>query len=290
VVPQRDRRPRLIVDYTFSGVNPETVKMAPPEAMQFGKTLLRVLQTIVDADPAFGPVKLGKIDISDGFYRIGLRPADIPQLGVILPRNGPQLYVALPLALQMGWVDSPPYFTAATETACDLTNAQIRNTHAMPPPHRLEHLARRPPSLQLDNHVPAHGDSPVVPAVVPEPTGVGRTSQRRTPVVEGDVYVDDFILLVQTRRHQLRLLRAALHSIDSVFAPKGPTHPTSRKEPISEKKLGQGDAHWSTKKTILGWDLDTEASTLTLPPHRLARLHALLAEYPRNRYRAPVKQ
>ena len=72
VVPQRNRRPRLIVDYTYSGVNPDTLKMAPPEAMQFGKALQRVMQTIVNADPRFGPVtKLGKIDISDGFYRIG---------------------------------------------------------------------------------------------------------------------------------------------------------------------------------------------------------------------------
>ena len=33
VVPQRDRRPRLIVDYSFSCVNEETVPMAPKEAM-----------------------------------------------------------------------------------------------------------------------------------------------------------------------------------------------------------------------------------------------------------------
>ena len=30
VVPQRDRQPRPIVDYTFSGVNKATVKLAPP--------------------------------------------------------------------------------------------------------------------------------------------------------------------------------------------------------------------------------------------------------------------
>ena len=34
VVPQRDRRPRPIVHYTFSGVNEATVKLAPPESMQ----------------------------------------------------------------------------------------------------------------------------------------------------------------------------------------------------------------------------------------------------------------
>jgi hypothetical protein len=147
VVPQRNRRPRLIVDYTYSGVNPETVKVAPPEAMQFGKALQRILQTIVTADPAFGPVKLGKIDIADGFYRIGLQPMDIPRLGVILPPVEGRLYAAFPLALPMGWVESPPYFTAATETACDLTNAALR-IPTMPPPHRLEQLAASPMGTQ----------------------------------------------------------------------------------------------------------------------------------------------
>lgn len=33
-VPQRERRPRMINDYTFSSVNPDTLKMAPQEAMQ----------------------------------------------------------------------------------------------------------------------------------------------------------------------------------------------------------------------------------------------------------------
>jgi hypothetical protein len=47
VVPQRNRRPRLIVDYTFSAVNPDTIKFAPPEAMQFGLALHRVLTQIV---------------------------------------------------------------------------------------------------------------------------------------------------------------------------------------------------------------------------------------------------
>jgi hypothetical protein len=43
VVPQRDRRPRVIVDYSFFGVNAETVKLAPREAMQFGKALEQIL-------------------------------------------------------------------------------------------------------------------------------------------------------------------------------------------------------------------------------------------------------
>jgi hypothetical protein len=42
-IPQRGRRPRLIVDLSFYDVNADTLKLAPPEAMQFGHALNRLL-------------------------------------------------------------------------------------------------------------------------------------------------------------------------------------------------------------------------------------------------------
>ena len=72
VVPQRDRRPRWIVDYSFSGVNQDTLPLAPSEAMQFGHTLDRLLREILLANPDLGPVYMMKVDIADGFYRINL--------------------------------------------------------------------------------------------------------------------------------------------------------------------------------------------------------------------------
>jgi hypothetical protein len=39
VVPQQNRRPPLIVDYSYSVVNNETAHLAPPKAMQFGEAL-----------------------------------------------------------------------------------------------------------------------------------------------------------------------------------------------------------------------------------------------------------
>lgn len=96
------------MDYTFSGVNTETARLAPSEAMQFGRSLHRVLTKIVYANPVYGPVYLAKIDIADGFYRIGLQPRDVPRLGVILPTTDTRdPLVAFPLALPMGWVESP---------------------------------------------------------------------------------------------------------------------------------------------------------------------------------------
>ena len=63
VVPQQDRRPRLIVDLSFYDVNADTIPHAPPEAMQFGRTLDRIITTIRHADPSHGPVHMIKVDI-----------------------------------------------------------------------------------------------------------------------------------------------------------------------------------------------------------------------------------
>ena len=101
VVPQRDRRPRTISDYTYFDVNPETLKLAPSEAMLFGRALQRLLRLIHSANPRFGPVYLSKIDISGGFYRVGLRPNDAIRLAVLFPSlpNKEQL-IGIPLVLQ----------------------------------------------------------------------------------------------------------------------------------------------------------------------------------------------
>ena len=138
MVPQRDCRPRLIVDYNFLDVNAETILLAPAEAMQFGRALQRVLKRIVEADRRFGPNYLSKIDIADGFYRVWLRVADIPKLDIVLPttQNQPPL-IAFPLALPMGWVELPPYFTVLTETACDIANDLLRTRGS-----KLEEAAR----------------------------------------------------------------------------------------------------------------------------------------------------
>lgn len=211
VVPQRERRPRLIVDYTFSGVNQDTARLAPAEAMQFGRALQRVLTQIVHADPRFGPPKLAKIDIADGFYRVWLWWRDIPKLGVLLPfsgNGGSTQLVAFPSALPMGWVESPPHFTTLTETACDLANAAM--THGGPMrAHRLEQAANTPPSANEDN---THATRPATIWKRSTPLG-GASCQhtwasqnahfgasRRPPVAVADVYVDDFLLTAQTRR------------------------------------------------------------------------------------------
>lgn len=53
--------------------------------MQFGRVLTQILTKIVQADAWHGPVKLIKVDVTDGFYRIHLAPQQIPSLGVMFP-------------------------------------------------------------------------------------------------------------------------------------------------------------------------------------------------------------
>ena len=281
VVPQRDRRPRLIVDYSFSGVNDDTIPLAPRESMQFGRALQRLLQTIVQADPKYGPVYLSKIDIADGFYRVWLQASDIPKLGVALPSTpGQPPLVAFPLALPMGWVESPPYFTTLTETACDLTNNQLRARDKRPrlTVHRLEAVSATPPP----DPVAVQGKGEATRDLRPRIQG-------RPPVAAVDVYVDDFLLMAQTANQCTTVMRHTLHSIDAVFRPLQSHDPTHRKEPASIKKMLKGDACWSTQKRILGWDLDTQAHTISLPPHRLARLYKLLDLIRPPRKRVSVK-
>ena len=268
VVPQRDRRPRLIVDYSFTGLNKETVPLAPKESMQFGRALQRILQTIVRANPKYGPVLLSKIDIADGFYRVWLHWREILKLGVALPSSsGRTTLVAFPLALPMGWVESPPYFTVLTETACDLANTTLRtrDERARSTVHRLEAVAATPPA-----------DPVKVKALDGATHSVSHYTPSGPPIAAVDVYVDDFLLMAQTHHQSTKVLRHTLHAIDQVFRPLGPQDPPHRKEPASVKKMLQGDASWSTHKRILGWDLDTCAQTINLPPHRVARLYELL--------------
>jgi len=115
-VPQQERRPRMICDYTYSGVNPQTVKRAPPEAMQWGRTLHRILWYVFTADQGHGPVLLSKTDMSNGFYQLHITPSGALKLAIPFPQAaGQPPLVAIPTRLPMGWTESPPAFSAPTE-------------------------------------------------------------------------------------------------------------------------------------------------------------------------------
>jgi len=263
VVPQRNRRPRTIIDYTFSGVGPSTLQVASPHAMQFGRAFQRVLQRIAYANPRFGPVHLLKIDLSDGYYRVPLNARGALQLAVAMPSSRRQPMLAIPTVLPMGWLESPPYFCMATETIADYSNNAPRQ---LPTPHFQEADA-----AALD--VPEF--SALATSLFPS------TLTFQQPLQFVDVYIDDFMALAQTLPVATNLRRRLMFNINDVFRPNSlPSDFTEpvRREPISQKKLNQGDASWKTTGTILGWLVDTVAGTVRLPPHRLERLSSLLSD------------
>ena len=66
-----------------------------------------------------------------------------------------------------------------------------------------------------------------------------------------DVYLDNFISTCQGGpTEQQQMLRHLFRSMDTVFRPNTDTNGLL-KEPIYNKKLGQGDSAWSTTKTVL---------------------------------------
>jgi len=278
VVPQHERRPRIICDYTYYGVNQDTAPDAPPEAMQFGRTLRRILQKLADANPMYGPVYMAKYDMSDGFYRLQLSLDSILPLAVMLPTMSQEdPLVALPLVVTMGWTEAPPAFSTTTETSTDLANWELESKNYIPP-HHLEPLADTPPR----DYKPR--DESRMKA------SVASRTYAPSPVTYVDVYVDDEIGLAQgPKTARSRVTRAIMHSIDKIMRPLDPTDSEARREPISVTKLEKGDGFMDTKKTILGWEFDTVEMTIHLSARRRQRLHDILAELPRTRKRMPIK-
>jgi hypothetical protein len=69
-----------------------------------------------------------------------------------------------------------------------------------------------------------------------------------------------------------------MHAVDKVFSTpllsEGPQH----KEPLSVKKMLQGDASWETIKMVLGWLVDTVHQTIELPLHQVVCLQTIFDE------------
>jgi hypothetical protein len=262
VVPQRDRRPRPIVDYTFSGVNDATVSLAP-DSIQFGAALYRFLQQLQRADTRHGPIKLAKTDISDAFMRVWLSLATIPSLGALLPTYpGEEPMVAFPMILPMGWVDSPNYLCAVTETIADLANARFAASQKSVT-HPLNATARtKPVDPEPFQHLSAGTFSGLPPPVTHS------RGPLRPPLNIVDVYMDDFLHAVQLSGLDLDAARCTLFDcIDAVIRPLSKGDNACRKEPISIKKLLKGDA----------WLVDTvqrSPAPSTPAPIRAARVHS----------------
>jgi hypothetical protein len=272
VVPQRDRRGRMILDLSFAvrrqaphrgrkrtrhdepimqaSVNDTTVRLAPQGPVkELGNVLPRILDFMASVPPE-EHIHFSKMDLADGYWRMVVEPDARWNFAYVMPSaDGQPIRLVIPRALQMGWNESPAYFCATTETARDVAQCWIDS------------------NTRLAEHPMESFTTPTMPA--------RRQSTNGPRHQMSAVYVDDFCLAaVEDASGTLlqRTARATLHGIHSVFPTPAATGTPDAKDPISEKKLAKGDARWDTRKEILGYWLNGIDRTIQLPPNRAALL------------------
>ena len=129
--------------------------------------------------------------------------------------------VAIPLTLPMGWKNSPPLFCTSTETVADLDNEALRTQQ-----RSKQHL--------LYNREEAI-EPPLAPLLTQEHAKLTRNPSLRRAnaklLAYVDVFVDDFLGLVQGPRHRrCHVHRTLFHALDKVFRPLDRKDAKQRKE------------------------------------------------------------
>ena len=161
-----------------------------------------------------------------------------------------KIEVVVPNILQISWCESPPLFRTGSETARDvmmlLCNKKL-------PQHRYE-------NNMLKNIV---NDTSL-----PDPS-------KTTMIIE--TYINDFITTTNNgnRTNLQQLLCAMLHGIHKISPPPEVTGHNGHNL-IAYRKLVEGDGIWSTKKEILGWEIDGKDYTIQLPTKKCVDICALI--------------
>jgi hypothetical protein len=119
-------RLRLKSDGVLSAVNDTMEKSATKGAIdQIGESLSRIIYAFSKANKD-AKTFMAKWDIKDGFWRMDCENREEWNLVYVLPQEqGKLVQIVVPTFLQMGWVESPPYFCAAIEMTRDVATDYI---------------------------------------------------------------------------------------------------------------------------------------------------------------------
>jgi hypothetical protein len=263
VIPHKSRGFHSILDLSFSlrlknggilhSVNDTTIKTAPKGALdQLGHALSRIIHVFAESeDNVNAKIFMAKWDVKDGFWRMCCEEGEEWNFAYILPqRAGEPIRLVIPTSLQMGWVESPPYFCAASETARDIAMNYVNTKIGSLPTHKFTHYTR--------------GDANATQL----PTNATQRGMALWYSIK--VYVDDFMsIVIPTSREQLdHVADAIMQGIHDVF----PADIVDINNPISEKKLKKGEGRYSTFKTLLGFDFDGKQKTMWLKEEKQAKL------------------
>jgi hypothetical protein len=166
---------------------------------------------------------MAKWDIEGGFWRMDCRAGEEWNFTyVLLQPPGELIRLVVPTLLQMGWVESPPYFCAATKKVQDIATEYIEMELGMRPRHKFEVYAMGAPEAM---------------ALLEEPTYEDSLKYMR------EVYVDVFVNLVipASQKHLWHVANAIMEGIHDVFPPDQ----DDSNDPISEKKLRKTEGQYA---------------------------------------------
>ena len=254
---------RAILDLSFPitlsdksvhpSVNEATVKTAPQRAIdQLGQALQRIIYAFATTDPK-AKIFMAKWDIKDGFWRLDCADGEEWNFCYVLPNldKAAPIELVVPTSLQMGWIESPPYFCAASETARDIATQYAETKLGSLPNHKFL------PLTQL------HQDFQTLP---------NTTASKEIKYIM-EVYMDDYITAaIATEQHHLNhLANATMYGIHDVFPPDI----NDATDPISEHKLHK-DGAWALVKDILGLTFDGDEKTVWLDDDKRQALLTLL--------------
>ena len=124
-----------------------------------------------ERDPIQGPVRVSKLDVTDAYHRGTVKPAQVGTFAYVIPSapGDEGIFICIDLVLPMGWVDSPKFFCAFSETMTDVANALVDSELPVP-------------SYRAISKIPSTGPGPP------------HTPESLTHI---DCYMDDVISVVQ---------------------------------------------------------------------------------------------
>jgi hypothetical protein len=272
MIPHKSRQFRAILDLSFPvkledgsvvpSVNDSTTKTAPRGAIdQIGHSLQRIIHAFATADEN-DKIFMAKWDIKDGFWRLNCKTGEEWNFAYVLPSEiGAPVQLVIPTSLQMGWIESPPYFCTAAETARDVAEQYLQVPIGDLPAHKFLSWTECDETTFTDND----------------------TGSLRFLL---EVFMDDYIALtIPTSRSQLQhSSNAVMYGIHDVFPPDE----VDEEDPISLHKLIKRDGAWAHKKDLLGLTFDGLNKTVWLADDKRKAILTILAGWIRHASRRNI--